>query len=73
VAAAPTTPSASAAEAPRRPASLPANAAAVLATVGAAMTDMQKQRGEAGTAVNSGGGGQRIPAAAGKPSAGGGG
>jgi penicillin-binding protein 1A len=74
VAAAPATPSASAAEAPRRPASLPANAAAVLATVGAAMTDMQKQRGEAGIAVNSGGGtGQRIPAAAGKPSAGGGG
>ena len=74
VAAAPTTPSASAAEAPRRPASLPANAAAVLATVGAAMTDMQKQRGEAGTAVNSGGGtGQRIPSAAGKPSARGGG
>jgi len=74
VTAAPTTPSASAAEAPRRPASLPANAAAVLATVGAAMTDMQKQRGEAGTAVNSGGGtGQRIPSAAGKPSAGGGG
>jgi len=53
---------------------LPANAAAVLATVGAVMTDMQKQRGEAGTAVNFGGGtGQRIPSAAGKPSAGGGG
>jgi penicillin-binding protein 1A len=73
-AAAPLMSSAGTTEAPRRPASLPANAAAALATIEAAMTDMQKLRGEAGTAANAGGGiGQSVPTAAGKTPAGGGG
>ena len=66
--------SAGATEAPRRPASLPANAAAALATIEAAMTNMQKLRGEAGTAANAGGGtGPGVPTAADKIPAGGGG
>jgi penicillin-binding protein 1A len=73
-AAPPSTPVAGVAEAPRRPASLPANAAAVLSTIEAAMTDMQKQRGEPGiTANTSDGTGQTAPASTGKPPAGGGG
>jgi len=64
----------SAAEAPRRPASLSVNAAATLAAIEAAMTDMQKLRGEEGVAANAGGRtGQGVPAGVGKPSAGGGG
>ena len=65
-----------AAEAPRRPASLPAATASVLAVIEAAMTNMQKQRGDAGIAANGlagGGTGRDIPAAAGNATAGGGG
>ena len=65
-----------AAEAPRRPASLPAATASVLAAIEAAMTNMQKQRGDAGIAANGlarGGTGRDIPAAAGNATAGGGG
>ena len=65
-----------AAEAPRRPASLPAATASVLAVIEAAMTNMQKQRGDAGTAANGlarGGTGPDVPAPAGNATAGGGG
>jgi penicillin-binding protein 1A len=65
-----------AAEAPRRPPSLSAATAAALAGIEAAMTNMQKQRGDAGVAANGLGGGGRareIPAAASNASAGGGG
>lgn len=62
------------ADAPRRPASLPATAASALTTIEAAMTEMQKRRGEAGALTNSGGEpGEGVPTTAGKPSAGGGG
>jgi penicillin-binding protein 1A len=64
-----------AAEAPRRPASLPAATASALAAIEAAMTNMQKQRGDAGSAANGlarGGTGRDIPAA-GNATAGGGG
>jgi penicillin-binding protein 1A len=66
----------SAAESPRRPASLPAATASVLADIEAAMTNAQKQRGDAGTAANGlarGGTGRDIPAATGNATAGGGG
>ena len=73
-AAPPPMPSAGVADAPRRPASLPATAAAALTTIEAAMTDMQKRRGEAGIATNSAGEtGEGVSTTAGKPSAGGGG
>jgi len=65
-----------AAEAPRRPASLPAATASVLAVIEAAMTNMQKQRVDAGIAANGlarGGTGRDIPAPAGIATAGGGG
>jgi penicillin-binding protein 1A len=66
-----------AAEAPRRPASLPAATASVLAGIEAAMTNMQKQRGDAGIAANGGAGGGTgrsiIPAAAAVDSTAGGG
>ena len=65
-----------AAEAPRRPASLPAATASALAAIEAAMTNLQKQRGDAGIAANGltrGGAGRDIPAAAGNAAAGGGG
>jgi penicillin-binding protein 1A len=65
-----------AAEAPRRPASLPVATASVLAVIEAAMTNMQKQRGDAGTAANGlarGGTGPDVPAPAGNATAGGGG
>ncbi len=65
-----------AAEAPRRPASLPAATASVLAVIEAAMTNMQKQRGDAGTAANGlarGGTRRDIPAPPGNATAGGGG
>jgi penicillin-binding protein 1A len=67
---------ASAAEAPRRPAGLPAATASALAVIEAAMTNMQKQRGDAGIAPNGlarGGTGRDIPAPAGNATAGGGG
>ena len=67
---------ASAAEAPRRPANLPAATASVLAGIEGAMTNMQRQRGDAGLAANGragGGTGRDIPAAAGNAPAGGGG
>jgi len=67
---------AGAAEAPRRPASLSVNAATALAAIEAAMTNMQKQRGDAGIAANGlarGGAGRDVPAAAGNATAGGGG
>jgi penicillin-binding protein 1A len=73
-AAPPLTASAGATEAPRRPASLSMNAATALAAIEAAIADMQKLRGEEGVAPNAGGGTRHgVPAAAGKPSAGGGG
>ena len=65
-----------AAEAPRRPASLPAATASALAVIEAAMTNMQKQRGDAGITANGLAGGETgrdIPAAAGNAPAGGGG
>ena len=65
-----------AAEAPRRPASLPAATASALADIEAAMTDTQKQRGDAGTPANGLAGSETrrdIPAAAGNGPAGGGG
>jgi hypothetical protein len=65
-----------AAEAPRRPASLPAATASALAVIEAAMTATQKQRGDAGITANglAGGGTRRdTPAAAGIAPAGGGG
>jgi penicillin-binding protein 1A len=65
-----------AAEAPRRPVSLPAATASALAVIEAAMTDTQKQRGDAGIAANGLAGGEirrDIPAAAGNVPAGGGG
>ncbi|MDQ6702103.1 MAG: PBP1A family penicillin-binding protein, partial [Pseudomonadota bacterium] len=65
-----------AAEAPRRPANLPAATATALAVIEAAMTNMQKQRGEAGITANGlagGGTGQNAPATAGNAPAGGGG
>jgi penicillin-binding protein 1A len=65
-----------AADAPRRPASLSVNAATALAAIEAAMTNMQKRRGDAGIAANGlarGGTGRDIPAAAGNATAGGGG
>jgi penicillin-binding protein 1A len=65
-----------AADAPRRPASLSVNAATALAAIEAAVTNMQKQRGDAGIAANGlarGRTGQDIPAAAGNATAGGGG
>ncbi|MGH6821382.1 MAG: hypothetical protein ACREDU_11045, partial [Methylocella sp.] len=65
-----------AAEAPRRPASLPAATASVLVGIEAAMTNMQMQRGDAGIAAKGlarGGTGPDIPAAAGYAPAGGGG
>ncbi len=64
------------AEAPRRPASLPAATATALAVIEAAMTNMQKRRGDAGIAANglAGGGTRRgIQAPAGNATAGGGG
>ena len=62
------------AEAPRRPASLAANAAAALTTIEAAIKDVQKSRGEDGTAANARGSGQdETPSSARKPSTGGGG
>jgi penicillin-binding protein 1A len=64
------------AEAPRRPASLPAATASALAAIEAAMTNMQRQRGDAGIAANGragGGTGRDIPAAARNATAGGGG
>ncbi|MGH6822169.1 MAG: transglycosylase domain-containing protein [Methylocella sp.] len=60
----------------RRPASLSAAAATALADIETAMTNMQKQRGDAGIAANSlagGGTGRDNPAAAGNATAGGGG
>jgi penicillin-binding protein 1A len=69
-------PAAAAADAPRRPASLSVNAATALAAIEAAMTNMQKQRGDADSAANGlarGGTGRDIPAAAGNAAAGGGG
>jgi penicillin-binding protein 1A len=65
-----------AAEAPRRPASLPAATASALAVIEAAMTDTQKQRGDASITANGLAGGETrrdIPAAAGNAQAGGGG
>ncbi|MGH6839221.1 MAG: transglycosylase domain-containing protein, partial [Methylocella sp.] len=65
-----------AAEAPRRPASLPAATASALAVIEAAMTAMQKRRGDAGIAANgfAGGGiGRDIQAPADNATAGGGG
>jgi penicillin-binding protein 1A len=65
-----------AAEAPRRPASLPAATASVLAGIEAAMTNMQMQRGDAGIAANGlarRGTGRNSPGAAGNAPAGGGG
>ena len=65
-----------AAEAPRRPASLPAATASALAIIEAAMTNMQKRRGDAGIAANGlpgGGAGRDIQAPAGNATAGGGG
>jgi penicillin-binding protein 1A len=65
-----------AAETPRRPASLPVATASVLAVIEAAMTNMQKQRGDAGTAANGlarGGTGPDVPAPAGNATAEGGG
>jgi penicillin-binding protein 1A len=65
-----------AAEAPRRPDSLPAATASALAVIEAAMTDTQKQRGDSGIAANGLAGGETrrdIPAAAGNVPAGGGG
>jgi penicillin-binding protein 1A len=74
--AAPAAAGTAAAEAPRRPASLPAATASALAVIEAAMTNMQRQRGDAGIAANGGAGGgtgRGIPAAAGNATAGGGG
>jgi penicillin-binding protein 1A len=65
-----------AAEAPRRPASLPAATASALAAIETAMTNMQKQRSDAGITANGlarGGTRRDIPAAAGNATAGGGG
>jgi penicillin-binding protein 1A len=65
-----------AAEAPRRPGSLSAATASALAVIEAAMTDTQKQRGDAGIAANGLAGGEvrrDIPAATGNVAAGGGG
>jgi penicillin-binding protein 1A len=62
-----------AAEAPRRPASLPAATASALAVIEAAMTNLQKQRGDAGIAANGLARGGAVPAAAGNATAGGGG
>jgi len=65
-----------AADAPRRPASLSVNAATALAAIEAAMTNMQKQRGDAGIAANGlarGGTGRDIPVGSGNATAGGGG
>ena len=65
-----------AAEAPRRPASLPAATATALAIIEAAMTNMQKRRGDAGIAANGlagGGAGRDIQAPAANATAGGGG
>ncbi|MGH6848819.1 MAG: transglycosylase domain-containing protein [Methylocella sp.] len=66
----------SAVESPRRPASLPAATASVLAVIEAAMTNMQRQRGDAGIAANGragGGTGRDIKAPADNATAGGGG
>jgi hypothetical protein len=55
---------------------LPAATASALAVIEAAMTNMQKQRGDAGIAPNGlarGGTGRDIPAPAGNATAGGGG
>jgi penicillin-binding protein 1A len=72
--AAASTPKPGEAEAPRRPASLAANAAAALTTIEAAIRDAQKSRGEDGTAANAKGSGQdATPTSARKPSTGGGG
>ena len=65
-----------AAEAPRRPASLPAATASVLAGIEAAMTNMQMLRGDADIAAKGlarGGTGRDTPAAAGNAPAGDGG
>jgi penicillin-binding protein 1A len=65
-----------AAEAPRRPASLPAATASALAVIEAAMTNMQKRRGDAGIAANGlagGGTGRDLKAPADNAAAGGGG
>ncbi|HEX3496349.1 MAG TPA: PBP1A family penicillin-binding protein [Methylocella sp.] len=64
------------AEAPRRPASLPAATARALATIEAAMTNRQKRRGDAGIAAKGlagGRAGRDIQAPAGNATAGGGG
>ena len=68
--------SGTAAEAPRRPASLPTATASALAVIEAAMTNMQKRRGDAGIAANGlagGGAGRDIQAPADNATAGGGG
>ncbi|MGH6813109.1 MAG: transglycosylase domain-containing protein [Methylocella sp.] len=70
----PSTPATGVDEAPRRPASLSAAAATALAVIEAAMTNMQKQREDAGIEANGRGGtGRDIPAAAGNATTGGGG
>ena len=70
----PPPPVTSTAEAQRRPPSLPANAAAALATIETAITTMQKQRSEQGVPAKTGAETmQPIPASAGKLSSGGGG
>ncbi len=68
--------SGTAAEAPRRPASLPAATASALAVIEAAMTNMQRRRGDAGITANGlagGGAGRDTQAPADNAAAGGGG
>lgn len=61
------------AEAQRRPASLPADAAVVLTAIEAAMKEVQKQRGETGMRVIPGGGSRQTLPASSSAGAGGGG